>query len=65
MCGFYIFKDIIFNDNFKIYYFFNFLGFEVKFKGVFYLVIIFFDCIEELSVVNYVDDGEFLWFLFF
>lgn len=64
MCGFYIFKDITSNDNSKIYYLPNPLGPEVKFKGAFHPVIISPDCVEELSVVNHADDGEFLGSLF-
>ncbi|XP_046505227.1 aldehyde oxidase-like [Equus quagga] len=40
------------------------VGPEVRFKGTFHPVIISPDCVEELSVVNHADDGEFLWSLF-
>lgn len=36
----------------------------MKFKGIFHPVIISPDRIEELSVVNYTDNGEFLRSLF-
>lgn len=37
----------------------------MKFKGIFHPVVISPDSIEEMSIVNYTDNGEFLNSLFF
>lgn len=41
------------------------VGPDVKFKGIFHPVVISPDSIEEMSIVNYTDNGEFLNSLFF
>lgn len=48
----------------KFVFFSNPLGPEMKFKGIFYPVIISPDGIVELTVMNYASNGEFLQSLF-